>query len=300
MRTWLFISAAAALLLLSQSCRWRELDYDYVPGAEFSVVFDWSDSGSAFYRPEGRTAAFYPAGGGEPVVRMSNSDTMNVRLEAGDYNAVFFNETFDDFDCISFDGQGEYPGLGARLKDGATGLGGDVLCVATLSPFAVGDNLPRVLIVRPVDVLSVAELEIALSGGEDVVSACAYVNGLAGGYDFFGGRPFGMFEYKADLEVDGGSAYGSFKCFGPGIFGTSTSCSSADCAIHFRATLSDGSAFETVRIPDVVEVGIAPSGPQIIRIEIVRPIEILTEKAPATGSGWVVDIGGWDEETIPV
>ena len=296
-----FAYLAAALLLCCQACHWRGLDYDYSYFAEFDVVFDWSDSELAESRPDGRTAAFYPVGEGAPVVRMSNSDTLRVKLEAGDYNAVFFNETFDDFDYICFDGRGAFSGLTARMKDGATRLGDDALCVETIRSFAVGDNLPRVIVVRPEDVLSTVDLRVNVAGGEYIASAGAYVCGLAGGYEFSSGSAVGSAVYKCGLTEGGladdgvGSWSGEFRSFGlPEGF------TEQDCEVVFRAVLADGSAFEALRKPDKIAVGRDAGGGSVISIEVTEPINI--EAIPNVGGdgGWMVDIGGWDEENVPV
>ena len=106
-----FISRAVVLAcaaLLSVACQFRDLDYDYIDTAKFTLIFDWSQSslkGSGIktsavtpgaVKPgdviNGRTAAFYPMNGGDPVIKMSHSDTISVNLLVGQYRAVFFNE----------------------------------------------------------------------------------------------------------------------------------------------------------------------------------------------------------------
>ena len=241
-----FISRAVVLAcaaLLSVACQFRDLDYDYIDTAKFTLIFDWSQSslkGSGIktsavtpgaVKPgdviNGRTAAFYPMNGGDPVIKMSHSDTISVNLLVGQYRAVFFNETFEDFDNIKFAGISTFEGLEAVLKEDAASSAKavnriarepDILAVETMIPFEVTEEmvlytrametrstkaltetmgiqtLRRVeeamtVTVRPRDVVYPVTVDVVVHGMDDIVSAGAYITGFSGGFDFSAGKP---------------------------------------------------------------------------------------------------------------
>lgn len=148
--------------LAAVACQWRDLDYDFRDTAEITVIYNWDESGlntKAQYSTvnpgdiiNGRTAAFYPTDGSEPIIKMSHSDTITVNLLVGQYEVAFFNETFDDFDNIRFEGTRQFASLEALAKDDmvATTRAGntiarqpDILAVETMVPFEVTEDMLR-------------------------------------------------------------------------------------------------------------------------------------------------------------
>lgn len=227
----------AVTALSAAACYWRELDYDYIDTAQITIIYDWSESGLTTKAQEapvlpgdvinGRTAAFYPIGGGTPVIKLSHSDTVTVNLLVGQYRAVFFNETFEDFDAISFEGTNSFEELTAKLKkDRVTRTKGDidvarepdVLAIDMMVPFEVTEEMVRftrameskkskgtgdimsksemmkmendmTVTVRPRSVVYPVTVDVTVYGLDDVISAGAYITGFAGGYDFSAKRP---------------------------------------------------------------------------------------------------------------
>lgn len=228
----------AAAVILSAACEWRELDYDYIDTARFKLIFDWSKSSlnvggkavSGAIKPgdpiNGRTAVFFPADGGAPILKMSHSDTMSVNLLVGDYYAAFFNETYDDFDNISFTGTGSFEQLQAVLKEDSKSSAKavksifrepDILSVETLVPFTVTEDMVKytrametrntkmlsnvmgvqqmkkvaesmTVTVTPQDVVYPVEVDVVVHGMDNITSAGVYITGFAGGFDFSEGK----------------------------------------------------------------------------------------------------------------
>ncbi len=238
-RRWMHIAPAVigllGVVLAAVSCDWRELDYDYINTAKFTLIFKWDESslGDAesksvmdVVRPgdkmNGRTAVFFPMDGGDPIIKMSHSDTMTVNLPVQEYKAVFFNETYEDFDNIRFSGTGSFESLLASAKDDAVSSTRsfstiarepDMLAVETIIPFRVTDEMvfytrtveergtkaaadymgfndfnrveeQMTIIVHPHDVVYPLTIEVTVDGLNNVTSAGAYITGFAGGYDF--------------------------------------------------------------------------------------------------------------------
>ena len=241
--TYRILGLLAGLMTLA-SCQWRELDYDYIDTARFTLIYDWSRSSLRGNDPQtmagtggtvqpgdpinGRTAAFYPEDGSAPIIRMSHSDTMNVNLLVGKYRAVFFNETFDDFDNIRFYGTDYFDDLEAALKeDLSSGAGAragnliarepDILAVETMIPFEVTEEMvlytrametrntkslsdmmgaaamkkveeSLTVTARPRDVVYPVSVDVVVYGMDNIASAGAYITGFSGGFDFSTGR----------------------------------------------------------------------------------------------------------------
>lgn len=220
-------------VMTAAACEWRELDYEYIDTAKLTIIYDWSESGlvtkndrTAVYTGDkinGRTAAFFPIAGGTPVIKYSHSDTVTVNLLVGEYRAVFFNETFEDFDNIRFEGINSFEDLEALAKEDivATTRAGstiarqpDILAVDMMIPFEVTEDMVRytraletkktkgqldskaskameeamTVIAKPKSVVYKVVLDIVVDGKKSIASSGAYVSGFAGGFDFSEGH----------------------------------------------------------------------------------------------------------------
>ena len=304
--------------LAAAACQWRELDYDYINTAKITVIFDWSESGletkadRTAVQPgdliNGRTAAFYPVGGGEPVIKYSHSDTLTVNLLEGEYRAVFFNETFEDFDNIRFEGINRFEDLEAKAKEdvvATTRAGGsivrdpDILAVDMMIPFTVTEDMVRytraletkktkgfdtkttkaleeamTVIVRPRSVVYRVTVEVVVTGWENVVSSGAYISGFAGGYDFSEGHPNGTSVTHKVNFTNGGDS--------PVAEGASVLTATFQCfgyrdgsgnplsgySIDFRAMLVNGEIFQTSRNLDYLITEGVVDGHLVIYINI--------------------------------
>ncbi len=90
------------LCLAILSCERRELTYDYSPYCEIVVNLDWSNLSKA---PTGMSIRAYPQDGGEPIVYQSNAITSGtIKLPAGVYNILVFNQIPSDFGSVGFRG----------------------------------------------------------------------------------------------------------------------------------------------------------------------------------------------------
>lgn len=227
-----------AVAVSAVSCQWRDLDYEFIDTARITIIYNWEQSGlrtkannAAVNQGDfinGRTAAFYPMNGGDPVIKMSHSDTVTVNLLVGQYAAVFFNETFDDFDNIRFTGTESFDLLEAWAKDDivATTRANstiarqpDILAVESMVPFEVTEDMVRYTRIvetrkskgtkngefksdddwrsveeamtvetRPRSVVKKVVIDVNVEGLDNVAVAGGYVSGFAGGYDFSLGR----------------------------------------------------------------------------------------------------------------
>ena len=307
-----------ATALAAAACQWRELDYDYINTAKITVIFDWSESGlktradRAAVLPgdpiNGRTAAFYPVDGGEPVIKYSHSDTLTVNLAEGEYRAVFFNETFEDFDNIRFEGIRSFEDLEALAKEdvvATTRAGGtivrdpDILAVDMMIPFVVTEDMVRytraietkknkgldskttkaledemTVIVRPRSVVYKVTVEVVVTGWENIASSGAYINGFAGGYDFSEGHPNGTsVTHKVNFTYGGDSSV---------VEGASVLTATFQCfgyrdgtgnplsgySIDFRAMLVNGEIFQISRNLDYLVTEGVEDGHLVIYINI--------------------------------
>lgn len=351
-------------VMLTAACQWRDLDYDYINTADITVIFDWSQSGLKTKaqavgaiepgdRINGRTVAFYPVGGGDPIIKLSHSDTVNVNLLEGKYQAVFFNETFDDFDNIYFEGTEYFDQLRALAKsERISRMRGeidvarepDLLAVDMMIPLEVTDEMvsytrgvrskstkalemsmgmTRMMLIeeqmtiRPVprSVVYPVQVEVEVHGMDDISSAGAYITGFAEGFDFSGNRPSdGTVIHKLTFSdtrfLDGsktdGIMSGCLQTFGlrPGAGPLS------GYTLEFRAVLINGEIYEETRSIDDLITEVTEDG--IIRINIHigsdklpdgsdTPIQIPDVEPVGGDNGmWKVDVGDWEEITVPV
>ena len=119
----LFIILAVATLFTT-GCHRRPLDMDYVDKAELTIILDWS---KAQIDPNGATIIFYPADGSSPITKLTNQDTTTVSLDIGFYSIIAFNETFRDFDNISFRNTDYFETIEAYVKEEGANKAGDVI-----------------------------------------------------------------------------------------------------------------------------------------------------------------------------
>ncbi len=106
MKKLLYIIAIAIVALATLSCERRELTYDYSPYCEVVLNVDWSNMSEA---PTGMTIMAYPQDGGTPTTIQSNTVTSGtLKLPAGVYNILVFNQIPSDFGTVSFRGMDQW------------------------------------------------------------------------------------------------------------------------------------------------------------------------------------------------
>ena len=305
----LLLLAAAALS--AAACYWRDLDYEYIDTAQITIIYDWSESGlatkaqSASVLPgdaiNGRTAAFYPMDGSAPVIKLSHSDTVTVNLLVGQYKAVFFNETFDDFDAIYFEGINTFEQLEARLKHDQVAREPDILAIDMMVPFEITEDMVRytrdfeskkskgdltkgkdgsadiedrmTVKVTPHSVVYPVTVDVTIYGLDNIAATGAYISGFAGGYDFSTRRPSGeavthklTFTKRTFFEGSdsNGKLEGRFQSFGL----RQQNGHLSGYTLKFRAILTDGSVFEETRSIDELITEITADGHLAIKVSI--------------------------------
>lgn len=126
--------------ILLTSCHRRPIEEEFTDGqyCDILLLTNWSLLEEV---PTGMTAMFFPEDGGTPIVLMSNNTVGNtIRLKAGRYKAVVFNQSIYEFGSMTFDGMNMFESVCAR----AVGLAGSVTqeTIADFNWFcaAVGNN----------------------------------------------------------------------------------------------------------------------------------------------------------------
>lgn len=109
---------------IATGCHRRPLDMDYVDKAEMTVILDWT---KADLDPNGATIIFYPADGSSPIVTLTNGDTTTVSLDLGFYSIIAFNETFEDFDNITFRNTDHFETIEAFVDEEGANKAGNVI-----------------------------------------------------------------------------------------------------------------------------------------------------------------------------
>ncbi len=98
-----------AVVLMSVSCHRRPLTYDYDPTVEVILNVDWSDMSE---QPTGMSVYCYPEDGGEATVSTTNINSMQssvtLKLGAGVYNILTFNQSVSEYSSLGFDGMESY------------------------------------------------------------------------------------------------------------------------------------------------------------------------------------------------
>lgn len=141
--SWLL--ALSALLL--SGCELRVIDYDYIDTAEVNIITDWSHSGLTAH-PNGHTVIFFPQDGSAPTTKLSHSDSITVNLPLGMYDVIVFNETFEDFDYITFINRTSFHDIAAICGSSDIVRSGyevfdepDLLASATIPGFEVTEHM---------------------------------------------------------------------------------------------------------------------------------------------------------------
>lgn len=326
-------------LVFSTSCYRRDLDMDYIDGAEVSVVLDWS---KAQINPDGATVLFYPEDGSTPISKISHSDTLVVWLQAGVYSVIAFNETMEDFDNISFRNTDRFATIEAYVQEEGTNKATgdviyadpDILASAVEGEFSVtrdmveetrtrtktktktkATSLPLspslTVYMYPERVVYPAVVDAYVQGANNISSAGAYVTGFTESV-FLATRTTSIYSTVqkctfSSLVYDEGSTrnahlVGTFNCFG--LREQEDEQDISGYTLDFRSTLVDGSLFEKSIVIDK----------NISTVNVELGIEILVqvgEMAPGnnepiiipdvTGSGgWQVEVGNWEDVIVPI
>jgi hypothetical protein len=101
------------LLVVMASCERRPLEVVVEKGINVRINVDWA---SRFgQRPTGMTVRLYPADGSAPITNITNDvDGVDVRLNAGTYYLLVFNQTEDEFGSMTFSDMQYYSGATAH------------------------------------------------------------------------------------------------------------------------------------------------------------------------------------------
>lgn len=138
--------AAVCLIIIASvisGCR-RELSYNYIDYAQIAISFDWAGSG---VYPDDATVIFYPKNATGYFSYAVNRDRDVVKLRAGVYSVIAFNQKFDDFDGIVFRDVDRYETIRAELKtqttDNPTSIHTmpDGLAIASIDRFEVTPDM---------------------------------------------------------------------------------------------------------------------------------------------------------------
>ena len=291
-------------LALLLSCQGHET-WPGHEAADVRVIFDWSSAG-AVMPMNGRTAAFYPREGtGAPVIRPSHDDYIELTLPPGMYDAVFFNETFQDFDGIGFEGTDRFTDLTAVLKGENEMDGYDTLKISRIpDPFAVEVISPldlrsssRIVVVHPRMVTCLVRLSIPVSGLKNVALAAAYVSGFPESHDLSEGFP-GLTTATQKISLRGGS-YGNGQELLNAEFRSLGIPRTGDLSFCFKAVLKDGSVVGMDMSVAVMKTFLSDMGETEFDI-VTEPVVIPEIEVADTGGPWNIDAGDWQEDCVPV
>ncbi len=91
-----------SICIVALGCQRRALTYDYSPFCEVVVNVDWASMSTA---PTGMSVRAYPESGEKPIVVQTNDISRAIlKLPAGVYNILVFNQIPSDYGTVSFRG----------------------------------------------------------------------------------------------------------------------------------------------------------------------------------------------------
>ncbi len=118
------IARISALIIATTllSCNRQELVDPYKYLAYIPVSTDWSDSQLDMSEVGNVSIYFYPTGGGEPVIKISNNLNFNlVELPVGEYSVLIFNDMVDNIKGVNFSNESSYDNFSVgTIEEGVT------------------------------------------------------------------------------------------------------------------------------------------------------------------------------------
>ncbi len=331
----IFIIVFLAALVLASSCVRRDLDMEYLDSAEIAVVFDWS---RAKINPDGATVTFFPIDGGEPIVKLTHSDTTIVSLKVGRYSIIGFNETTVDFDNIEFRGTDHFATYEAVVKkedikaDPVIWKNPDILASASIGDFVVTTDMVQetrtrtrtktrtksrslvlspslTITLQPRRVVYPAVVVAKIHGLNNIAASGAYVSGFTEAVNLSNYKtssystrqkfPFSKITYT-DGSTRNGTASGTLTSFGLRDHQGEAGLNGYD--LDFRATLKDGSGFDRkFDISASITTVNIEIGIQInIDIGLGEGGPIIIPDIGGGGGGWNIKVGDWEEVIVPI
>lgn len=312
------------MLVAAVSCVRRPLDLELESGAAVTVVAHWDSTGM---RPDGMTVMFFPANGGKPTVKLSNSDTARVVLGEGEYRMLVFNETTTDFEDVRFDELSDGAAIYAYTVDGngsfydnirempeklASYVQDGIVITEEMAGRSVyyrrGTQAPDIrredltLHAWPRIITCTVRLKVWIDHVDKLASAGGYLCHFSSGIRMAGGRPLKeeatykvSFEELVETGDRKGYLYKEFCGFGfyDGIFEPLEGYT-----FDFFAVIADGSGFrERKWIDENITWHYGPYGELFIDIEIYPHIIIPDVRG---NQAWNIGVDEWDNENIHI
>ncbi len=210
MKKLLYIIGIAIVALTTLSCERRELTYDYSPYCEVKVNLDWSNMSKA---PTGMTIRAYPQDGGAPTVIQSNTITSGtLKLPAGVYNILVFNQIPSDFGTVAFRGLDKWETAEVYAVEQSSKVWAttkaeaaivrepEVVAVATYTDVEIKEEcikksteqfkltgeriVAHTLDLKPKIVVKRTLVRVKVDGIQNLLSTRAVLTGMADGYNF--------------------------------------------------------------------------------------------------------------------
>lgn len=322
-------------LFIQTGCHRRPLEMEYRDGAQVSVVFDWSKSQ---LDPDGKTVLFYKDGESSPIIKISHRDTVTLWLQVGVYSVIGFNETFEDFDNISFRNTDRFSTIEAYVQEEGTikatgdivSAEPDILATAVVGEFFVTADMVEetrtrtntkiptktlsptlTLLLEPQRVVYPAVVDAYVEGMHNITSAGAYITGFTESI-FLGTNKTSIYStiqkctFTQQIFDEGstknGHLIGNFNCFG--LHDEQDMQAISGYTLDFRSVLRDGSLYEQSIVIDknittvYIEIGVE------IRVQVgsLSPGNndpIIIPDVEGE-SGWDIEVGEWEDVVVPI
>lgn len=207
------------ICLVIISCKRRPLSYDYDPTLEVILNVNWSEMSEV---PTGMSVYCYLEGGTKPIVKIKNINTIEssikLKLGAGKYNVLVFNQIPSDFGTIQFDEMNSFEtaeinAVKTTSKWAESKAESDLirdpeeLAAATYLDFEITEEeidkkldayysdkrdddkdetivIQKVINLTPKVVIKTTRVKVRLSGVHNLRSTRATLYGMASGYSF--------------------------------------------------------------------------------------------------------------------
>jgi hypothetical protein len=298
-------------LMMFTACEQKMLCFDHSKGSVIFVSFDWSQSGNEMDHSL-MTVYFYADDQKNPYKFFISGNGGKVRLPAGVYNVLCYNDDVEEFFVNEEDGFYGVLGFTKVLEDIKQTMGGDTGESGSIeeTPIEIGPT-----IASPGKLVTGQNYSFVVNEEDDEqtlvlvpkVASCYYsctflrvenkkylssircsLSGLVKGIRLYDGTPtdetadmlFPM-EYQKDV------LYGETVTFGslPGKHG-----------LFVTLTLNDGSQRQLYY--DVTEQ--VNNAPDPHRVAVVIDELIVPKTDIESGGGFSADVGGWNDWTIEV
>ena len=213
------LSCLSTALLLLSSCEHKELCYKHPHTTEVRVDVDWSRF-TRYETPTGMTLMLYPqSSDGSVVTHLTNTTSQAIlTLPADRYHLLVFNQSISEFGSVTFkdlDKQAtavvvandytsrwykarnesekvvtspEWLGVGNSSDAEVTQAMIDAEVEAMLRA-GTGNSLPTIASIVPVNIVSTVKIRLRIRGIQNLRSARAALNGMAGAFHLTSMQP---------------------------------------------------------------------------------------------------------------